>query len=148
MVFSSACVLAAVGPSFEHAAPRDALASAFDVASADVDNGFRGKYRLSKTDEFSSVFAFRRVIRGIHFDLLSRPNGQSSARLGMVIAKKYVRSAVNRNLVKRIVRESFRLGRSEMQQCDVVVRASTRLDACNRNALRKEIDSLFARLAR
>ena len=65
---------------------------------------------------------------------------------GVVIAKKFVRSAVSRNLTRRIVRESFRLSRMKLPQRDIVVRVSARLDTPDRQALRKEIDGLFARL--
>lgn len=147
MVSSFACVRVADVPSFARAAPRDAIASAFEVAAAGVDFGFRSEYRLRKTDEFSSVFAFRRTLRGKHFDILHRPNSADTARLGVVIAKKFVRSAVNRNLLRRIVRESFRLSRMKLPQRDIVVRVSARLDVPDRQALRVEIDEMFARLA-
>jgi ribonuclease P protein component len=55
---------------------------------------------------------------------LYRPNSAATARLGVVIAKKHVRSAVNRNLVRRIVRESFRLIRAHLPKMDIVVRVS------------------------
>ena len=132
---------------FVPVAPRGEPASAFDVvAAADVDHGFRSEYRLRKTDEFSSVFAFRRSLRGRNFELLSRPTSGSSARIGIVVAKKNVRSAVNRNLVKRIVRESFRSARPALPVRDIVVRVVLRIDTPDRQALREEIDNLFARL--
>ena len=146
MVSSYACVRAVDVLSSARDAPRDALVSAFEVAEAGVDLGFRGEYRIRKTDEFSSVFAFRKTLRGRHFDMLHRPNSLATARLGVVIAKKFVRSAVGRNLTRRIVRESFRLLRMKLSQRDIVVRVSARMDTLDRQALRKEIDELFARL--
>lgn len=146
MVSLFACVRVADVLSSAHDAPRDALVSAFEVAEAGVDLGFRGEYRIRKTDEFSSVFAFRKTLRGKHFDILHRPNSLATARLGVVIAKKFVRSAVSRNLTRRIVRESFRLSRMRLPQRDIVVRVSIRMDTLDRQALRKEIDELFARL--
>ena len=146
MVFSSACVHAVGVLLYAHVAPKDAPASAFNVGSAGVDNGFRGEHRLRKTDEFSSVFAFRKTLRGRHFDLLHRPNSVDTARLGVVIAKKFVRSAVNRNLIRRIVRESFRLSRANLPQRDIVVRVSVRVDTIDKRALRGEIDELYTRL--
>lgn len=116
------------------------------MTSAGVDLGFRGEHRLRKTDEFSSVFAFRRTLRGRHFDVLHRPNSAATARIGVVVAKKFVRSAVNRNLIRRIVRESFRLSRARLPQRDIVVRVSARMVVFDRQALRGEIDELFARL--
>jgi ribonuclease P protein component len=149
MVSWSACGRAADAQSSELAAPRDAPASAFEsgMAEAEPDSGFRGGYRLRKTDEFSSVFAFRKTLRGRHLDMLHRPNVLDTARLGVVVAKKNVRSAVNRNLIKRIVRESFRLTRSKLPKRDIVVRVSVRMEKPDRRVLRGEIDELFARLA-
>ncbi len=148
MVSSFACVRVGDALLFVPVAPKDALASASETAVAGVDLGFRGEHRLRKTDEFSSVFAFRKTLRGKHFDLLHRPNSAATARIGLVIAKKFVRSSVNRNLIRRIVRESFRLSRSKLPQSDIVVRVSVRMDTPNRYALRAEIDELFARLTR
>lgn len=137
----------AVVRSFALAVPRDAHVSASEVAAAGSDLGFRDEHRLRKTDEFSSVFAFRSTLRGKHFDMLHRPNSFATARLGVIIAKKFVRSAVRRNLIRRIVRESFRLSRAALPQRDIVVRVSTRMNIPERNALRGEVDALFARLA-
>ena len=60
MVFLSACVRAVDVLLFVHVAQKGALASAseFEMAEPDGDSGFRSEYRLRKTDEFSSVFAF------------------------------------------------------------------------------------------
>ncbi|MBK6632244.1 MAG: ribonuclease P protein component [Betaproteobacteria bacterium] len=112
-----------------------------------VDLSFRDEHRLCKTDEFSSVFAFRRTLRGKYFDVLYRPNSSGTARLGVVIAKKLVRSAVGRNLIKRIVRESFRLLRTNLPHRDLVVRVTTHMASPDKCALRGEIDALFDRLA-
>ena len=41
--------------------------------------------------------------------ILSEPNGTETSRLGLVIGKKNVPTAVARNKIKRVVRETFRL---------------------------------------
>lgn len=66
--------------------------------------------------------------------------------MGVIVAKKFIRSAVNRNLVRRIVRESFRLIRDKLPKKDIVVRVSARMDRPDRRVLREEIDELFARM--
>ncbi len=86
-------------------------------------------------------------MRGGPFELLYRPAQGAGARLGIVVPKKFVRSAVARNLVKRIVRESFRLVRPALPSRDLVVRVMARIDRPERRALRDAIDALFARLA-
>lgn len=89
-----------------------------------MEQTFARRYRLTKTDEFSSVFGFRRAIRGkllmLHYQ--PRPDGLNDARLGVVVGKKLLKRAVDRNRVKRIVREQFRRDRPQLPPCDLIVR--------------------------
>ena len=78
--------------------------------------------RLTKTDEFSSVFALRPVRRSRHFVLYVRANGHPQARLGVVIGKKFAKRAVERNLIKRQCRELFRLRQPSLGGRDVLIR--------------------------
>jgi hypothetical protein len=59
------------------AAPRAASVWLFKPESGEVNQCFARRYRLTKTDEFSSVFGFRRAIRGkllmLHYQ--PRPEG-------------------------------------------------------------------------
>jgi ribonuclease P protein component len=66
--------------------------------------------RLLKSSDFKEVFD-NNSVRVAHPNLLilSEPNGTETSRLGLVIGKKNVPTAVARNKVKRIVRETFRL---------------------------------------
>lgn len=66
----------------------------------------------------------------------------------MVIGKKFARTAVLRNLLKRLARESFRHLRSWLAAYDVVLRLRKRIDNPQRQALREEIDDLLQKLAR
>lgn len=81
--------------------------------------------RLLKTDEFSSVFVLRAVKRSSHFVLYARPNTLGRPRLGVVIAKRWVRQAVKRNLLKRQIREVFRTQHIMLPNIDVVFRLHT-----------------------
>ena len=45
------------------------------------------------------------------------------ARLGLAIAKKHVKLAVDRNRIKRVIRESFRHHRQQISGLDLVVLA-------------------------
>ncbi len=55
------------------------------------------------------------------FTVLYKSNGEQEARLGLAISKKHCRGAVGRNRLKRLVRESFRMNRADLQGLDVVV---------------------------
>lgn len=56
----------------------------------------------------------------LHY-LPGRPAG-SGARLGLVVGKKLLRRAVDRNRVKRCLRDVFRRQRQDLPECDLVVR--------------------------
>jgi ribonuclease P protein component len=113
-----------------------------------VDKTFARCHRLTRTDEFSSVFGFRRVIRGklltLHYR--PRPAGENGARLGLVIAKKFLRRAVDRNQVKRIVREQFRCVRRDLPAFDVVARLTVKSARIDRKLLADEVVALLERL--
>lgn len=66
-------------------------------------------HRLLAAADFKRVFdlaEFRTSSRQLL--LLARRNEQSSARIGLVISKKHIGSAVQRNRIKRLSRELFR----------------------------------------
>ena len=66
--------------------------------------------RLLKSSDYKEVFD-NNSVRVAHPNLLilSEPNGTETSRLGLVIGKKNVPTAVTRNKIKRVVRETFRL---------------------------------------
>ena len=84
--------------------------------------------KMRKTDEFSSVFRFRCVATGVGLDVLAAPNGLEYARLGLIVPKKVVATAVGRNRVKRLLRESFRLHQAAITGLDVVARLKGRVE--------------------
>ena len=113
-----------------------------------MDKTFARCHRLTRTDEFSSVFGFRRAIRGklltVHYQ--PRPDGENGARLGLVIAKKFLRRAVDRNQVKRIGREQFRCLRGRLPALDLVVRLTVKSASIDRKLLAAEVIVLLNRL--
>ena len=105
--------------------------------------------RLTKTDEFSSVFALRPRRRSAHFVLYVRANGLPQARLGIVVGKKFAPRAAERNLVKRMVRELFRQRQDQLAGRDVLLRLQARFpraDFASRNAVRQACRSELAAL--
>lgn len=79
--------------------------------------------RLLKPDDFSRVF--KEPIRSSDrlLTILAVTNDISHARLGLAISKKNAKRAVDRNRIKRLVRESFRLHMHKMPDIDLVVMA-------------------------
>ncbi|MFZ1181347.1 MAG: ribonuclease P protein component [Herbaspirillum sp.] len=105
--------------------------------------------RIVKTDEFSSVFRLRPVYRSAHFILYARHNDLPLARLGVIAAKRMAPRAVTRNMIKRVIRESFR--QAALPQVDCIVRlfrpvngrSEPASNAKLKTALRAELLQLF-----
>ena len=132
------------------AAPRAASVWLFKPESGEVNQCFARRYRLTKTDEFSSVFGFRRAIRGkllmLHYQ--PRPEGMTEPRLGLVVGKKLLKHAVDRNRHKRIVREQFRLRRASLPGVDLVVRLAVKPKPLDGKQIADDIVALFDKLQR
>ena len=119
-----------------------------------VKQGFARRDRLTKTDEFSSVFGFRKAIRGqwlmLHYQPREQPSADvaaPAARLGLVVGKKLLKRAVDRNRLKRVVRENFRLRRLELPAYDLVVRLAVKGVPLHDTELATDINALLDRLA-
>lgn len=84
--------------------------------------GFSRRYKLIKTDEFSSVFSFRKRLTASYIVLHYQPNQLGYARLGLVVAKKVVRSSVQRNYMRRVLRELFRINKDTLGGVDLLIR--------------------------
>lgn len=74
------------------------------------------------------------------------PEIVADSRLGLVVGKKFVRRAVDRNLVKRIARERFRLGHDRLAGYDLVLRVIAKPARMDRLQIAAEVQSLFAKL--
>ena len=84
---------------------------------------FNRSVRILRPADFQRVFADPLKSGNSEFTVLATANGLPHARLGLAIAKKRVRLAVDRNRIKRHVRESFRHHQAELPALDIVVMA-------------------------
>lgn len=82
---------------------------------------FRDARLVNKAD-FDRVFAENQRARTDFVIVMARPNQVGYPRLGMIVAKRLLARAVDRNRVKRCTRESFRQVMAELPACDFVVR--------------------------
>jgi ribonuclease P protein component len=86
-------------------------------------------------------------LRSRHFVLKHRSNAGLGARLGLIVARRLLKRAVDRNLVKRVAREAFRSAHQQLPSEDLVLRLAGSITDFDRRALRNELDGLLARLA-
>jgi len=103
---------------------------------------------LSAAEDYSRVFRKAEKSGDGAFTFLWRDNGLGYARLGLAIAKKNIRRAVDRNRVKRLVRESFRHWQSHLAGTDVVVLSRRGLPLRDNKRLRQSLERHWQRLAR
>lgn len=97
--------------------------------------------RLSRKADFQTVFQKGKKQKTPYFAILIKANGQEHARLGIVIGKKAVSSAVVRNQIKRIFRESFRYNQHFLSGKDIVIVVYNTICTLDRKKLRSFLDS-------
>lgn len=107
---------------------------------------FPSQLRLGKPADYKKVFANPVKSTDKYFTFLAIRNDYDHPRLGLAIAKKNIKKAVTRNLIKRAVRENFRLKQHELINIDIVVLA--RRDAANATSaiLSKSIDKHWLKI--
>ena len=105
--------------------------------------------RLLNARDYSRVFdgAEARASHK-HLLLLAKSNNEPGHRLGLVIAKKNVRLAVQRNRIKRIAREVFRQLPDAEQHLDVVLLARRGLDQLDNAELSSILQQQWQKLIR
>lgn len=79
------------------------------------------------------------------FTLLSCTQTERPARLGLAISRKQVRRAVDRNRLKRLIRETFRRHQLALFGTDTVVMARMKAVEIDNPHLRRSLERLFAR---
>jgi ribonuclease P protein component len=97
---------------------------------------------FTKKDRLLDAGAYKRVFDSVdskashkHLLLLAAKNQLPHDRLGLVISKKNVKLAVQRNRIKRVVREFFRQQPVIQPGLDVVVLARKGMDQLDNAAL-------------
>ena len=73
-------------------------------------------------------------------------NNSGGARLGLAISKKNLPSAVQRNRVKRLIRESFRRHKKELAGKDLVVMARKNLEPVDNKILGEALADVWKKI--
>lgn len=101
---------------------------------------FTRRARLTKPVEFQRVF--RENIRSSNgcLTVLAAPNDLGYPRLGLAISRRFAKTAVARNRIKRMIRESFRLNQDGLSGVDIVVLARDGVDRLSTHELRAAME--------
>ncbi|HOY69526.1 MAG TPA: ribonuclease P protein component [Methylotenera sp.] len=102
--------------------------------------------KLTKADDFSSVFNFRKRIASTHLVMHYQPNIHQRPRIGLVVSKKVAKLAVSRNYIRRVLRELFRLKQHDIAHVDLVLRVQKKFTKCDFIEITKEFDMLVSKL--
>ncbi|SET13070.1 ribonuclease P protein component [Thorsellia anophelis DSM 18579] len=101
--------------------------------------------RLLAPTQFSLVFQNPSRAGTPEVTILARKNSNTHPRLGLTVAKKQIKRAHERNRVKRIVRESFRLIQHDLPAVDFVVIVKKPAEKLSNDELRVILDKLWRR---
>lgn len=112
-------------------------------------HAFTKSMRLLNSKDFQTVFddAPLRTSHQ-HFLFLARINSLDCPRLGLVIAKKHIRHAVDRNRMKRLIRETFRAKQQQLTGIDVIVLARKGMNDVTNAVLIEHLNGQWDRLIR
>tara|TARA_B110000967_G_C18894595_1_gene569675 strand:- start:1400 stop:1753 length:354 start_codon:yes stop_codon:yes gene_type:complete len=77
--------------------------------------------RINDAKDYANVFKNGFHTQSKFWKIIASDSGNSFSRLGLAISKKQYKKAVDRNLFKRIARETFRKNQKELKSVDFVV---------------------------
>ncbi len=105
---------------------------------------FTAAHRLTRENGFDHVVRAENI-SDRYFKIFFLCNGKENARLGIVVGKKTLPGAADRNLIKRIIREAFRQHSIKLRKLDVVV-MMRRADPQERDIQAGNLKMLFSRV--
>ena len=116
-----------------------------------TDFDFSRQRRLLNAGDYRRVFEQAEFkVSDQHLLILARPSLHDHSRLGLVIAKKGIKLAVQRNRIKRIVRDSFRTLCTQSNEfalpLDIVILSRKGLGEIENDAVHRLISKQWARL--
>lgn len=80
--------------------------------------------------------------------MLATPNALGHPRIGVTVSKKRAKRAVDRNRIKRQIRETFRLKQPKIPAFDIVIIAKQGIVEQDNAALRDTLNYLWRKLAK
>ena len=82
---------------------------------------FPRQFRIRSGSSFTRIYREGRRARGELMIVVGAPNGLEHPRLGLSVGKRIWKSAVKRNRIRRVFRESFRLSAPDLPHLDLVM---------------------------
>lgn len=118
------------------------------------DTRFSRASRLTNAFDYTRVFEKNSRSADRYWTVLSRENRRPEnkvdeipARLGLAVAKKCAKRAVDRNRLKRLARESFRQHKQSLAGFDIVLLARHASVSATNQELLKSLEKHWSRIA-
>lgn len=102
--------------------------------------------RVTKKSCFKKAYSSKKVLRIKPFRVHYVENNQDNARLGITVQKKNCKLAVNRNKIKRSLREGFRHNIKNFKNMDFVVVVKKEFVICSKKEQIEHINFLWKKL--
>lgn len=109
-------------------------------------NTFPKNYRLINKSDFNMSDSRFLVEFPLKVVFKTRDNCVSNSRLGLVVSKKFSKSAVSRNYVKRVLRESFRTSKLVHEGLDLIAILSKPVHGVEKERLGNFITEKFKKI--
>ena len=103
--------------------------------------------KIVKTDDFSSVFNLRKRIASQHLVMRYRLNEANMPRLGLIVSKKTAKLAVQRNYMRRVLRDLFRLNQQQLPIIDLVIQVQKPFKKPEFTLIKQEFEILLLKLS-
>lgn len=114
-----------------------------------TDCRFTREQRLLNAADFQRVFdKTKHKVSTRELLILGAANDLGHSRIGFIIAKKNIRTAVHRNRIKRIIRNFFRVHCSEFDTADLIIMARRGLDQRSNSEINRMFSDLWYKLVR
>lgn len=105
---------------------------------------FKKQFRLLHSQSFQDVFSHAYKHQTSEINILGRVNSLNYPRLGLSVSRKNIKYAYNRNTIKRLIRETFRILQHKLIYMDFVVIAKKGIINLNNNQIINMLNILWS----
>jgi ribonuclease P protein component len=117
------------------------------IALSTGSTRFPRRVRLTGPDDYQQVFKHcRHRLNNRWMTVLATPNQLPHPRLGLAISRKVARTAVARNRIKRVIRESYRHWQTSLGALDIVILGRIGVAAQSKKTLNESLEKLWIEL--